>query len=69
MTKKPQLTPIVSTRGAVSSKAIKSRVNKLAHQRAYDFEQQFKAETMAQVQRWTDEGLTLPTLLAKLESM
>lgn len=61
--------PRAPARGVTASKAIKTRVNKLAHQRASEYEQEFKAATMAQLQRWTDEGLTLPALLAKLETM
>lgn len=56
-------------RGAIVSKAIKTRVNKLAHQRAAAYEQVFKVATMAQLQRWADEGRPLTPLLDKLEKL
>lgn len=74
MTEKLQPTLIVGApharaRGATASKAIKTRVNKLAHQRAVAYEQEIKAAITAQLQRYADEGLTVPALLAELDKM
>lgn len=53
----------------VLPKAVKRRINRLAHDKAAKYEQEIRAATTAQFQCLSVQGMALPKLLAELEKL